>query len=66
MLVSCGWGAAPQGLAGHWSVGDEQLHCVSLVLDIITIIFPSFSVLFNSCVLPFPNSLSHPALVWGE
>jgi len=42
MLDSKTWGswpvgvAAAQGLAGHWSVGGEQLHCASLVLCILS------------------------------
>lgn len=40
--------AAAWGLAGHWSVGGEQLHCASLVLYILLLLL-LVSLPFLSC-----------------
>lgn len=40
-------GAAPQELAGHWSVDGEQLHCALIVLYILHILLVVSVLVFS-------------------
>lgn len=58
--------ATTMGLAGHWSAGDDQFYCSSLVLHIFLLLFlPFFPILYLSpWVLPFSSPFDHPTGDW--